>query len=219
VTADAGPPAGAPSGDRLARRKARTRQALVRAARDVLAGGGSTDLSVQELTDAADVGLGSFYNHFSSKAELFEAAVLDVLEEHGQYLDDLLPDVEDPAEVFAASVRLTGRLAGTRPHLARVLARSGMAYLGSDRGLAPRALRDLRRGIDSGQFTVRNAHVALAGTAGMLIAFLHLRLTGGDVVAADADADELAEQVLRMLGVPPDAAREIAHRPLPGAPG
>ncbi|MFB9316996.1 TetR/AcrR family transcriptional regulator [Cryptosporangium minutisporangium] len=199
--------------NRVARRKARTRQALITAARDVLASGGSTDLSVQELTEAADVGLGSFYNHFTSKAELFEAAVLEVLEQHGQYLDDLLPDVEDPAEVFAASVRLTGRLVGTHPHMARILARSGMAYLEADRGLAPRALRDIERGIASGQFTVRNAYVALASTAGSLLAFLHLRLSGGDVV--EADADELAEQVLRMLGMPPDVAHEIAHRPLP----
>jgi hypothetical protein len=31
----------------------------------------------------ADVGFGPFYNHFSTKSELFEAAVADVLEELG----------------------------------------------------------------------------------------------------------------------------------------
>ena len=30
-----------------------------------------------EITQAADVGMGSFYNHFESKDELFEAAVAD----------------------------------------------------------------------------------------------------------------------------------------------
>ena len=32
----------------------------------------------------ADVGFGSFYDHFSTKSELFEAAVADVLEELGE---------------------------------------------------------------------------------------------------------------------------------------
>jgi len=33
---------------------------------------------VLEITQAADVGMGSFYNHFDSKEQLFEAAVGDV---------------------------------------------------------------------------------------------------------------------------------------------
>ena len=47
--------------------------------------------------NTADVGFGSFYNHFSSKAELFEAAVADVLDELGALLDQLSVDVDDPA--------------------------------------------------------------------------------------------------------------------------
>ena len=70
-------------GDRLERRKARTRAALIAAARDVIARDGSPSVSIQQITDAADVGFGSFYNHFSSKDELFEAAIAEAFEEHG----------------------------------------------------------------------------------------------------------------------------------------
>ena len=62
------------------RRKARTRQMLIDAARVMLAAGNATQASIQEITDAADVGFGSFYNHFSTKSEPFEAAVADVLD-------------------------------------------------------------------------------------------------------------------------------------------
>ena len=67
-------------------------------------------MPVLEITQAADVGMGSFYNHFDSKEQLFEAAVAEVLDAHGALLDRLTATIEDPAETFATSFRLTGRL-------------------------------------------------------------------------------------------------------------
>jgi len=64
----------------LNRRKARTRASLVAAARTLLASRDPAEISIQEITDAADVGFGSFYNHFRSKQDLFDAAVDEVLE-------------------------------------------------------------------------------------------------------------------------------------------
>ncbi len=42
-------------------------------------------------------GLGSFYHHFSTKSELFEAVVAAVLEELGELFDRFSVDVEDAA--------------------------------------------------------------------------------------------------------------------------
>jgi AcrR family transcriptional regulator len=203
---------------RLERRKAQTRQKLVDAARVMLAEDTAGTASIQDITDAADVGFGSFYNHFSSKAELFEAAVEDVLEETGQLLDRLGTDVDDPAVAFARSVRLAVRLAKTHPEMAKVLVRHGMAYMDSDRGLAPRALRDIRDGIAAGRFEVANPQLALACVAGSLLATLHLSLTQPELVD-DAACDQLAEQLLRMLGLAADDARALASAPLPAAEG
>src|SRR4029453_9390396 len=83
--------------NRLDRRKARTRAALVAAARELLAPRDPAEVSIQEITDTADVGFGSFYNHFESKADLFDSALEDVLEEHGALFDALTPDMEYPA--------------------------------------------------------------------------------------------------------------------------
>ncbi|WP_240777384.1 TetR/AcrR family transcriptional regulator [Nonomuraea basaltis] len=200
---------------RLERRKTRTRQALIDAARAFLARQGMAEVSIQELTEAADVGFGSFYNHFGSKDELFQAAIGDVLEEHGQLLDELTAGIEDPAEVFAASVRLTGRLAATHPQIARILTRTGLPYIDSDKGLAPRALRDIRRAMEAGRFRVKNPHVALAGAGGSLLGFLQLWLEHPDLVDENSP-DELAEQVLRMFGMGQEEAGAIVRRPLPG---
>ncbi|MBV8463263.1 MAG: TetR/AcrR family transcriptional regulator, partial [Acidimicrobiales bacterium] len=95
--------AGGPN--RLDRRKARTRQALIDAAVRLIAEGRGDRASVQEITDAADIGFGSFYNHFESKDQLFETASSEVLERWGHMIDQATVDINDPSEVFATSLR------------------------------------------------------------------------------------------------------------------
>lgn len=116
--------------NRLDRRKARTRAALVRAAQSFLAAG-NPSVPIAEITQAADVGLGSFYNHFESKEELFRAAVDDAL------------------GLFRA-----------QPELSRVLLNSGPAVLGSDTGLVSRARRDIQAAARAGRFTIRDPDLA-----------------------------------------------------------
>ena len=108
---------------RMDRRKARTRAALIRAAQSFLAAG-TPNVPVLEITQAADVGLGSFYNHFDSKEELFRAAVDDALGLFAAVLDELTAGLDDPAHVFAQGFRLTGRLHRAQPELSRVLLNS-----------------------------------------------------------------------------------------------
>jgi AcrR family transcriptional regulator len=129
--------------NRLELRKQRTRAALVRAAQRFIAEG-KVNVPVLEITQAADVGMGSFYNHFESKEQLFEAAVADVLDAHGAVLDRLTASIEDPAETFATSFRLTGRLFRQRPQESEILLANRLALLSSERGLALRALRTSR---------------------------------------------------------------------------
>ena len=126
---------------RLDRRKARTRPSLVAAARTLLASRDPAEISIQEITDAADVGFGSFYNHFRSKQDLFDAAVEEVLEEHGDMVDAVTASIVDPAEVFAAAIRMTARLPKTQPQIAKIFRRIGFDLLAAPRGLAPRARR------------------------------------------------------------------------------
>jgi hypothetical protein len=51
------------------RRRVRTRAALIAAAQRILADDARAEVSIKQITDAADVGFGSFYNHFDTKAE------------------------------------------------------------------------------------------------------------------------------------------------------
>lgn len=194
-------------------RKARTRAALVKAAQQVIADG-QDNVAILEITRRADVGMGSFYNHFASREELFQAAVDSALEAHADLLDDLAEAFDDPAEVFAQSFRLTGRLHRMMPELSKVLLAHGPALLSSDRGLAPRALRDIEQGVASGRFSIADPQVALMLAAGGVLALgqaLHDDPSRDDATTAD----QMATDLLRMFGVPDEEAREICSRPLP----
>jgi AcrR family transcriptional regulator len=207
-----------PSAARVDRRKRRTRRALVDAGRRILANRGTTDVSIQDITDEADVGLGSFYNHFSSKAELFEVAAGEALEEYGQRLDETSAGMDDPAEIFALGVRLTAGLVRTQPAVAQILVGAGQAFLVSERGLAPRARRDIERGIESGRFSVASADVALVAVAGAVLTYVEVALASPDRFD-DASVDALAELLLRMLGLSARSAGAVVRRPLPPPSG
>jgi AcrR family transcriptional regulator len=199
--------------NRLERRKERTRSALVRAAQSFIAAG-KLNVPILELTQAADVGMGSFYNHFDSREQLFQAAVEDALDRYGALLDELTVGLDDPAHVFAQSFRLTGRLHRRNPELSKVLLNNGLALAGSDKGLAPRARRDIEDAARAGRFTVRDSElsmVTVAGAALCLGQLLHDHPERDDAEATDS----VTEDLLRMLGLRADEAHEICQRKLP----
>lgn len=196
------------------RRRERTRQALIEAAQRILIERGTANVPIQAITDAADVGAGSFYNHFATKEELFNEAVSAAIGEHEAYLDVALQDVDDPVLVFITSFRLTARLADTSPAVASLFVHSGFERLASDQGLAPRALKDIQQAMNSGALARQNPRLALAVTAGCLFAYMTLRLQEPPAVTQD-EADQMAEDLLVMLGVPRSDAHVAAHVELP----
>jgi len=201
---------------RVDRRKARTRAALIAAAQELLAEG-RVEVSIQEITERADVGFGSFYNHFADKAELWDAAIIDTLRQHGDFVAAATADLADPAEVFCVGLRVTGRLPRQFPQLAQVLANSGSRYLLSDEGLAPQALRDIKAAVATGRFDVTDADLALVMTGGALLGLLAL-LDARPEADADQLADEFAARVLRSCGLSRADATKLVSRPLPPLP-
>lgn len=201
---------------RQSRRRGQTRASLVRAAQELLATGGGREVSIQEITARADVGFGSFFNHFETKSELFEEAILQALDDHGAWLESVLAHEADPAVVFATSLRLTGRLQATNPTLAGVLRQALGPLLLSPRGLAPRARRDLVRAAAAGRLVIGDPDVALACVAGALVGTLHL-VASVPRLNVDEATDDMVARVLRSFDVEPQDVARILALPLPAA--
>lgn len=199
--------------ERIHRRRMRTRTALVRAAQGFIAQG-RLSVPILEITQAADVGMGSFYNHFATKEELFEAAVADALDDLGALLDGFTGSISDPAEAFTANFRLSGRLFRYRPQEAALLLAHGGSLILSDRGLSPRALRDITAAIDQGRFTIDDPELGLAIAGGMFVGLTTLLRERPERDTA-ATVDAATERLLRTLGMTPTRARTLCRKPLP----
>jgi len=212
--AEAVPAGGAARVSRLDRRKAQTRQALIDAAVRLIAEGRGDRASIAEITEEADIGFGSFYNHFESKEQLFQTASEGVLERWGQLIDRASAGITDPAEMFAVGTRISGRLGWTHPDIAGFLTGAGLGALDIPSGLAPRALRDIQAGQAAGRFTVSDAEIALSAVAGGLIGLLRMCQRHPDRVT-ETTVDQLAEAELRLLGVSADEAARLTALPLP----
>ena len=209
---------GVPRASRLDRRKARTRQALIDAAVRLIAEGRGDRASIAEITEEADIGFGSFYNHFDSKEQLFQTASAEVLEQWGQMIDRATVGITDPAELFAIGLRISGRLGWTHPDIAGFLTGAGLDALDIPVGLAPRALRDIEAGRAAGRFTVPDAEIALSAVAGGLLGLLRMGQRHPERVT-EAAVDQLTEAELRLLGVPADEAARLVAVPLPSIEG
>jgi AcrR family transcriptional regulator len=199
---------------RTQRRRIWTRERLIDAARQVIARKGIDGAHIADITDAADVGIGSFYNHFASKDDLIATLVGDAIQVHGAALDRLVERASDPAEALAIGIRHTVRMADHDRVWAWFTVRAGMYVRALESVLGRRVMRELVRGIESGRFTPRDLQSALVVIGGAIVAAMQGRLQG----APGAPPDHLiAEQLLRMLGVSAGDAQRIASLPLGGA--
>lgn len=197
---------------RGAQRREATRARLVEAAQHVLATG-RTNVPIQDITAAAGLGTGSFYNHFETKEALYAAAIEDALEKESALLEAVTADIPDPAAVFATSFRIIGRLHRRFPQLSHVILNNAAQVMGSETGMMARARRDVATAMDAGRFDVDDLDVAMilvSGTALSLAQRLHAKPELDDAAVTDA----VTEKLLRMLGLTARQARRVAHAEL-----
>jgi AcrR family transcriptional regulator len=190
------------SPDRQDRRKERTRAALISAAQQLIRDGRAPGSSIKNVTDLADVGLGSFYNHFESKEELFDAAVSAAMDEYLDWLDQNLPGGGDPVTRLFESVRLTGRLATELPATAAVLGRRFALLEPTSDALGLRMRTDVLAAVEAGNpgLNAQEIVTLLTAATGAMQAVLSSvqSLTAEETANA---ANVLARAVLRMLSL------------------
>ncbi|WNL44600.1 TetR family transcriptional regulator [Dyella sp. BiH032] len=212
---------------RGARRKRETRQRLMEAALALMAHKGMEGVAINEITEAADVGFGSFYNHFESK-EAIHAALIDwAFESFADALDQLGRHISDPAEVLSLSMRYAMLRAQREPLWGQFLIKEALSIRVLTRGLGQRLLRDIQRGIEAKRFRGDDPLMSFTVAGGIVLASLsvYLHLTPSNALPATPlplpsfNADHLPEraatELLLALGLSRSEAEEIARRPLP----
>ena len=84
---------------------------------------GIDNTRINEITEEADVGFGSFYNHFDSKEAIVEAVLAETVSAQAAAVDRLTKDLDDPAEVVSVAHRYFVQRASTDPDWAWLLIR------------------------------------------------------------------------------------------------
>ena len=201
-----------PLPDRHARRKAATRAALVRAAREVLMDTGA-DVSVQSITDRADVALGSFYNHFADKTAVFAAAATEALLEFEDFLISKTEHIQPRTAMFAARMRLYGRMRDSHPDIAAVITSQPPSADAAPHGYSLRALADAEAAVAEGELLPQDLDIRLIAATGSLRHLMLLRQLDPNIPAERVD--DMVELLLVTFGVSSEHARAWSHGPLP----
>lgn len=189
-----------------------TRQKLIDAALRVMAEKGVDGTAINDITEAADVGFGSFYNHFNSKAEIAQA-VFDI---HAAELGEITRFIGEREEDRAVAVAYIQKTfitkAVTDPVWGWFIIHAAVGLPDLWRVFAEQGTGHIREGTTSGRFAVTCDQTAMRITLAALMATMRDLLDG----TAKADAgEETIECLLRMLGVPGEEARKLSRRKLP----
>ncbi len=199
---------------RGSRRKQRNRDRLIAAAASVMSRKGVDAATIAEITEEADLGFGTFYNHFESKELIVDAVLASGLEDLGNTLDRLTENIDDPALVLATALRHMLATADRDPIFAWFVLRMPDASTRLTQHFRHRAERDVGLGLQANRFTVRDPSSLGVALGGMILEGMRAKLSG----AATDDIDcHLAAYALRLLGVDEDEAAKLARVPLPPA--
>lgn len=204
-----------PAPTRGTRRRARTRQKLTEAASVLIAEKGVAGLRIQEITERADVALGSFYNHFKTKEELVEAVVTDTIDVRARGIVSTMASIEDPAEAVAFACRRVVGIAYEDPELAWLFVNLDRADALFETIVLTAALGVLDAGVSSGRLEAPDSHIALTVMVGGALAIVRGILDGRYGPSAEI---VFAESTLRSLGLDRQEAHAIAALPLDPPP-
>ena len=194
---------------RTERQRLRTRRQLLDAGRTLIAAKGIAGLRIQEITEQADIALGSFYNYFGSKEELLEAVITESLSDLASAVITDVDEDTDPAEVVALANLRVIRLAYDEPDFARLIVNIGHSEALFGHAVHPHARIAVERGIESGRFVVPDIEVLLTAVIGGAFALIREILDGRHGEYAHA---AFARHVLAALGVPPGEAEAIVKK-------
>ncbi len=184
----------------------------MKATYEIIARRGLEGLVIQDITAAADVGYGSFYNHFLSK-DAIVGATIDAARLHLKQMYERLDGLTaDRAEAFAIDLRMWLHLSKADKIWGWFMIRtvlSGEELRSSVGGVLKRALQ---AGVKDGAFAPEDIDMAHEIVGGLLLLGT-LKLVSADV--ADDYGDKIVGTALKTLGVPKDKVEHIMSKPLP----
>jgi AcrR family transcriptional regulator len=197
---------------RTERKRQRTRTSLIEATRKLAYIGGQEKISVQDITEEADVGLGTFYNYFEHKQAIFEAVLDEIQQEFDAQLDVFRANNRDPAMLMAATLKYTFLQARENEDWLIFLEYSGRSKDEILHESLAHIHEDIEKGVKAGRFRIGRIDFTLNLILGM-VKHVILEIRAGNAEADDSE--EAIRCILRMLGLSDMVARALTQNPFP----
>lgn len=189
--------------NRFERRRSRTRRELLDAATVVLAQKGLDRTKISDIAAAADVGVGTFYLHFPTKADVFHALVEETARELKTTVDAARARARGPLESMLAANVAFCRFAQENRAVFKIVFGHAPAYNDVIRqaqaGFAADIEETVREGTESGVFTPLPPAVVAQAVVGMATQALSWWVEH-EAVPIETLHETLTTMTLRALG-------------------
>ena len=176
---------------------------------------GTTQLTVSELAQAANVARGTLYRNVGSMADLFDRVVGEFSADLHQRVSESFAGIDDPAARLATGLRLWVRYAYENPTIGRFAVRFGLSEESLRAVMTGPPMRDISAGVAAGRYKpgLGGVDSIASMVLGATVSAMWMVLEGHQTWREAGSST--AELVLRAMGIAPDEARQISTTELP----
>jgi AcrR family transcriptional regulator len=167
------------------RKRERTRTELVAAAEKLVARRGLDAVSIDDITEAADVAKGTFYTHFADKGDLGVAIAKHIRIELEEKVTALNEGVEDAAIRLANGLSTFFTFAIAQPTRARALIRLVPSVVDPDMPINAGIRNDVALGVKTTRFSVASVNASVVSLLGIALSAA-MRLSDAEHRVTDA---------------------------------
>lgn len=191
-------------------RAERTRAALIAAGRRLFSERAVDAVTVDDIVQTAEVGKGSFYNHFTDREALVRAISAEIRAGVERAVGRANAEVEDPAHRMARAVCTYLRYALDEPERAGVLVRIHSGHTSMTAPLNRGLVDDIAKGLAAGRFAVPTLESGALYVMGVTQLALVRVVQEPTQSLAVSLAQQMCALLLRGLGLPGAEADLIA---------
>jgi AcrR family transcriptional regulator len=179
---------------------------------------GTTQLTVSELAQEANVARGTLYRNVGSVEDLFDRVVAELSAELHRRVAGTFAGIDDPAARLATGVRLWVRYAHQDPTMGRFAVRFALTEESLRAVITGPPMQDINTGIAAGRYNIGTSSIDSIASlvVGATVSAMWM-VVEGHQTWRDAGTST-AELVLRAMGIDPDEAHEICVAELPDLP-
>lgn len=194
------------------RRQPATRRKLIDAAYALMSRKGIEGSTIAEIITEAGVGVGSFYNHFTSKEELAQAVFSTRVNEYGATLEQVVRRAPHAPVATCFAYRRLIEEAERDKVWASFIVHLEPSMQMLDGMLRKYARVGLGIGVEDGTLQIYNVEVGITAIHAMMVAVVKSMLAG-EITHHEAHRSSVF--ALRMFGVPEKEAWRLANLSMP----